>query len=133
MTPGLPATQIYGLIDTDLGKAADPVVLSADQRVFSFRDFRNFLPVARESSNALTRWDDRKQVLDRIAGIRDPGQMARALADTEFGPIDVLVLQAVSGRWTWHRVEFSKTAFDDPRFSVHSGLPGGYVVITRRG
>lgn len=133
MTPGLPATQIYGLIDTDLGKAADPVVLSADQRVFSFRDFRNFLPLARESSNALTRWDDRKQVLDRIAGIRNPGQMARALADTEFGPIDVLVLQAVSGRWTWHRVEFSKTAFDDPRFSVHSGLPGGYVVITRRG
>ncbi len=132
MTPGLPATQIYRLIDTDLGTAADPVVLATDQRVFSFRAFRNYLPPARESSNALTRWDDRKQVLNRIARITNPDQMARALADTEFGPIDVLVLQFRSGRWMWRDVEFSKQAFAGPRFSTHTGLPGDYVVVTRR-
>lgn len=132
MTPGLPATQIYRLIDTDLGTAADPVVLTTDQRVFSFRAFRNYLPPARESSNALTRWDDRKQVVNRIARITNPDQMAGALADTEFGPIDVLVLQFKSGRWMWRDVEFSKQAFAGPRFSTHAGLPGGYVVVTRR-
>lgn len=132
MTPGLPATQIYRLIDGDLGKQADPVVLSADQRVFSFRDFRNYLPPARESSNALTRWDDRHQVVDRIAGITNPDQMARALADTEFGPIDVLVLQAKAGVWTWRNAKFSPKAFEGPQFYVHRGLPGGHILITRR-
>ena len=133
MTPGLPAEQIYRLIDADLGKDADPVVLTTDQRVFSFRAFRNYLPPARESSNALTRWDDRKAVVDSIAEMTNADQMARALGDTEFGPIDVLVLQAKPGGWMWRTVRFSKSSFEDPRFSVHTGLPGGYVVITRRG
>lgn len=132
MTPGLPAEQIYRLIDADLGKKADPVVLASDQRVFSFRAFRNYLPPSRESSNALTRWDDRKDVVEGIAAITNADQMSRALGDTEFGPIDVLVLQARSGQWFWRSVTFSKTAFDGPQFSVHSGLPGGYAVITRR-
>jgi hypothetical protein len=132
MTPGLPAEQIYRLIDADLGKKADPVVLASDQRVFSFRAFRNYLPPSRESSNALTRWNDRKDVLEGIAAITNADQMSRALGDTEFGPIDVLVLQARSGQWFWRTVTFSKTAFDGPQFSVHSGLPGGYAVITRR-
>lgn len=133
MTPGLPATQIYRLIDADLGKEVDPVVLTTDQRVFSFRAFRNYLPPSRESSNALTRWDDRKVVVERVAAIADADQMARALGDTEFGPIDVLVLQTKSGQWMWRNVTFSKASFEDPRFSVHTGLPGGYVVITRKG
>jgi len=133
MTPGLPAERIYRLIDADLGKDADPVVLTTDQRVFSFRAFRNYLPPARESSNALTRWDDRKAIVDSIAEMTNADQMARALGDTEFGPIDVLVLQVKSGQWMWRNVTFAKTSFEDPRFSVHTGLPGGYVVITRRG
>lgn len=58
--------------------------------------------------------------------------MARALADTEFGPIDVLVLQAKAGVWTWHNAEFSPKAFEGPQFYVHRGLPGGHVLITRR-
>ena len=132
MTPGLPVTAIYALIDADLGRALDPVVLTTDQRVFSFRAFRNYLPPARESSNALTRWDDRKKVVDAIAAITNPDQMARALGSTGFGPINVLVLQAKSGRWIWRDVKFSKTAFEGPHFFVHSGLPGGYVLIIRR-
>ena len=132
MTPGLPAGQIYRLIDAELGKDADPVVLTTDQRVFSFRAFRNYLPPARESSNALTRWDDRKAVVDSIAEMTNADQMARALGDTEFGPIDVLVLQVKSGQWMWRNVTFSRKAFDGPQFSVYNGLPGGYVVITRR-
>jgi len=132
MTPGLPATQIYRLIDADLGKNADPVVFTVDQRVFSFRAFRNYLPPSRESSNALTRWDDRKKTVDRIAAITNTDQMARALANTEYGPIDVLVLKSSSGRWLWRDVAFSKSAFEGPGFTVHSGLPEGYVLITRR-
>ena len=73
------------------------------------------------------------KVADRIARITNPDQMASALANTEFGPIDVLLLQVGSDRWMWRKVEFSKKAFDGPHFSVHSDLPNGYVLITRKG
>jgi len=147
MAPGLPATRIYRLIDADLGKGVngngadgngvngegvDPVVLTTDQRMFSFRAFRNYLPPARESSNALTRWDDRKEVVDRIARITSPAQMASALAATEFGPIDVLVLRAKSDTWMWRNVAFASSAFQGPQFTVHTGLPEGFVVVTRK-
>jgi hypothetical protein len=132
MTPPLPANEIYRLIDADLGKQADPVILASDHRVFAFRDFRNYLPPTRESANALTRWDDRKKVVDRLASLTSPDQMAPALANTEFGPIDVVLLQVVADRWTLRRVEFSKSAFAGPQFIVHDGLPGGFVLITRK-
>jgi hypothetical protein len=132
MTPGLPANKIYGLIDADLGRQADPVVLTTDQRVFSFRDLRNYLPPSRESSNALTRWDDRKKVIDRLAGIKSADRMATALATTEFGPIDVLLLQVQDNRWMLRKEELSRSAFAGPQFSVHEGLPGGFVLITRK-
>jgi hypothetical protein len=132
MTSGLPANEIYGLIDADLGRQADPVVLTTDQRIFSFRSFRSYLPPNRESSNALTRWDDRKKIIDRLSGMRSADQMAPALAATEFGPIDVLLLQVQDNRWMFRKVAFSKSAFAGPRFSVHEGLPGGFVLITRK-
>ncbi len=77
MAPLFPAAQVYRDIDDELGKGADPVVLSADQRVFSFRDLRNYLPPARESSNALTLWDTRERGLREIAAIDDPAVSPR--------------------------------------------------------
>jgi hypothetical protein len=132
MATPLPANEIYRLIDTDLGKQADPVILAADHRVFSFRDFRNYLPPARESANALTRWDDRKKIINRLASLKSADQMAPALANTAFGPIDVVLLQVVENKWTLRKVEFSKSAFAGPQFTVHDGLPGGFVLITRK-
>ena len=106
MAPLFPAAQVYRDIDDELGKGADPVVLSADQRVFSFRDLRNYLPPARESSNALTLWDTRERGLREIAAIDDPARLAAALAHTDFGPVDVLVLQEKRGKLLWRNIEF---------------------------
>ena len=50
---------------------AEGWTVSADQRVFSFRDLRNYLPPARESSNALTLWDTRERGMREIAAIAE--------------------------------------------------------------
>lgn len=133
MAPLFPAAQVYRDIDDELGKGADPVVLSADQRVFSFRDLRNYLPPARESSNALTLWDTRERGLREIAAIDDPTRLAAALAHTDFGPVDVLVLQEKQGKLLWRNIAFSPRALAEPQFAAYRGLPGGFAVFVRKG
>lgn len=133
MAPLFPAAQVYRDIDDELGKGADPVVLSADQRVFSFRDLRNYLPPARESSNALTLWDTRERGLREIAAIDDPARLAAALAHTDFGPVDVLVLQEKRGKLLWRNIEFSPRALAEPQFAAYRRLPGGFAVFVRKG
>ena len=133
MAPLFPAAQVYRDIDDELGKHADPVVLSADQRVFSFRDLRNYLPPARESSNALTLWDTRERGLREIAAIDDPARLAAALAHTDFGPVDVLVLQEKRGKLLWRNIEFSPRALAGPQFAAYRRLPGGFAVFVRKG
>jgi len=133
MAPLFPAAEVYRDIDNELGKGADPVVLSADQRVFSFRDLRNYLPPARESSNALTLWDTRERGLREIAAIADPARLAAALAHTDFGPVDVLVLQEKRGKLLWRNIEFSPRALAEPQFAAYRRLPGGFAVFVRKG
>jgi hypothetical protein len=133
MAPLFPAAQVYRDIDDELGRGADPVVLSADQRVFSFRDLRNYLPPARESSNALTLWDTRERGLREIAAIDDPARLAAALAHTDFGPVDVLVLQEKRGKLLWRNIEFSPRALAEPQFAAYRRLPGGFAVFVRKG
>ena len=133
MAPLFPAAEVYRDIDNELGKGADPVVLSADQRVFSFRDLRNYLPPARESSNALTLWDTRERGLREIAAIDDPARLAAALAHTDFGPVDVLVLQEKRGKLLWRNIEFSPRALAEPQFAAYRRLPGGFAVFVRKG
>lgn len=132
MAPLFPAAQVYRDIDEELGKGAVPVVLSADQRVFSFRDLRNYLPPARESSNALTLWDTRERGLREIAAIDDPARLAAALAHTDFGPVDVLVLQEKGGKLLWRNIEFSPQALAEPQFAAYRRLPGGFAVFVRK-
>ena len=133
MAPLFPAAEVYRDIDNELGKGADPVVLSADQRVFSFRDLRNYLPPARESSNALTLWDTRERGMREIAAIDDPARLAAALAHTDFGPVDVLVLQEKRGKLLWRNIEFSPRALAEPQFAAYRRLPGGFAVFVRKG
>lgn len=143
MTPAFPVSATISAIDGRLGAGADPVILASDQRLFSFKSYRNYLPPRRESSNAATRWDDRKLVVDSFARITDPAALAQAMSDTEFGQVDVLVLNRKDDNtYTWNRVEFKATAFNGPQFSVQvvnavkssqAGQPAQYVVITRQG
>ena len=143
MSPAFPANAIISAIDGKLGADADNVVLSSDQRLFSFKAYRNYLPPRRESSNAATRWDDRKLVVDSFARITDPAALAQAMSDTEFGRVDALVLNRKDDNtYTWNRVEFHASAFAGPQFSaqvvqaVRSSQvdsPAQFVVITRKG
>ena len=142
MNPAFPANAVISAIDGQLSTNADPVVLSSDQRLFSFRAYRNYLPQGRKSSNAATRWDDRKLVVDSFAQIDDPATLARAMSDTEFGEVDALVLNRKDDHtYTWNGVEFSANAFEGPQFSVkvvqavrssQEGEPAKYVVIIRK-
>ena len=143
MSPAFPANAIISAIDGKLGADAEPVVLSSDQRLFSFKAYRSYLPPRRESSNAATRWDDRKLVVDSFARITDPAALAQAMSHTEFGRVDALVLnQKDDNTYTWNRVEFHASAFAGPQFSAQvvqavrsSQLdkPARLVVITRKG
>lgn len=102
------------------------------------------LPAARrESSNAATRWDDRKLVVDSFARIKDPAALSKAMSDTEFGQVDALVLNRKDDNtYTWNRVEFNANTFSGPQSSVQvvqavrssqAGKPAQFVVITRQG
>lgn len=142
MIAGFPANATIAAIDSELGADADPVVLSTDQRLFSFKAFRSYLPPRRESSNAATRWDDRKLVVDSFAQVGDPATLARTLSDTPFGQVDALVLNRKDdSTYTWNRVEFRASAFEGPEFRVKvvqavrssPEKPAQFVVITRKG
>ena len=142
MNPAFPANAIISAINGELGADTDVVVLSTDQRLFSFKAFRNYLPPRRESSNAATRWDDRKLVVDSFARVEDPATLARALSDTQFGKVDALVLNRKDeNTYTWNRVDFRANSFKGPEFNVKvvqavrssREKPAQFVVITRNG
>ena len=143
MLPAYPANALISAIDGELGTRAYPVVLSGDQRLFSFKAYRNYLPQDRTSSNAATQWDDRKLVVDSFARIQDPTTLAKALSDNEFGEVDALVLNRKNDlTYAGNGVDFSAKAFEGPQFSVRvvqavrtsqQGKPAEYVVITRKG
>jgi len=142
MSPAFPANALISAIDGQLGADADLAVLSSDQRLFSFKAYHNYLPPRRESSNAATRWDDRKLVVDSFARIDNPATMAQALSRTEFGKVDALVLNRKDANtYTWNRVEFRANAFVGPQFTVKVVTavrssrdiePAQFVVITRK-
>ena len=91
------------------------------------------MPSGRESSNALTLWDTRERGLREIAAIDDPARLAAALAHTDFGPVDVLVLQEKRGKLLWRNIEFSPRALAEPQFAAYRRLPGGFAVFVRKG
>jgi len=142
MNPAYPANALISAIDGSLSNVAHSVVLSSDQRLFAFKAYRNYLPPDRTSSNAATRWDDRKLVVDSFARIQDPATLAKALSKTEFGEVDALVLNRQDDHYyTWRGVYFSATAFEGPLFSVtvvraprssQQDKPAEYVVIIRK-
>ena len=69
------------LIRSTMGEAAGPIVLSYDQRLFSFMPWRNWLPPDRLAASALILWDARHFQLQHLASLRDPTAFADATAD----------------------------------------------------
>ncbi|HET8614110.1 MAG TPA: hypothetical protein VFL94_01195 [Actinomycetales bacterium] len=126
-----PATQVVEQVEATLGREADPVVLSYDQRLFAFQPWASYLPPGRTSSSALIRWDDRLAAVKRLAATA-PGDFAQAAAQTPFGPIDAFVLKAKEGSWYFLGVPFSPDQFASEHFTVTQGLPADTVVAVRR-
>lgn len=126
------ARSVADAVHAALGQGADPVVLSYDQRLFAFEPWGSYLPSVRTASSALIRWDDRLDVVRRLAATTSPSEFARASASTPFGPIDVFVLREKQGRWYFRDVAFTPEQFAAESFTVTDGLPGRTVVAVRR-
>jgi hypothetical protein len=129
-----PAQQVQQVITSVAGPNANPVVLSFDQRLFSFYADDGYVSPFRQSANTFERWDDRYAALQRLAGITDPAAFARASATTPFGPIDAFVLHANHSDGRWHfvtSVGFSPSSFDRSDFRIVR-LPKSVVVAVRR-
>jgi hypothetical protein len=131
MTPGFPSRAVDAAIARG-GAPAHPVVLSGDQRLFSFTWYPNWLPPRRESSNALTRWDSRFAWLRTVAGTTGSTELAARLADTPFGPVDVLVLQRGDRGYRFRDLAFSEAALTGAGFTATTDLPDGWAVFVRR-
>ena len=127
-----PTSSVVDAVQATLGQDVDPTVLSTDQRLFAFQPWGNYLPTDRTSSSALMRWDDRLDVVRRLAATTSPDEFARASASTPFGPIDVFVLREKEGRWYFRDVAFSREQFPAESFAVTEGLPDHTVVAVRR-
>ncbi len=130
----LPAAQIRAEVESVRGAGDRPHTLSGDERLFSFLPWRAYMGVDRNAAGTLTRYDDRLAELVRLAGIRDPAELARATEDTEFGPIDVFVIGRVDEgrRWNFQTAEFRPRQFASPAWKVVDRPEWPVVVIIRR-
>ncbi|WP_157252430.1 arabinofuranosyltransferase [Nonomuraea typhae] len=122
---GFPARLIRDRVAAVLGPAARPRVLSADERLFSYLPWKGYIGGDRTAANTLTRYDDRRAELARLAAIRDPAEFARASATTRFGAIDVFVLDA----WRWRGITFQPAQFAG--FRQFTELPERLVLLVR--
>jgi hypothetical protein len=132
---------VVAAVRTGMRGARHPLVLSYDQRLYSYRDWRDWLPPDRTAASALVRWDARYAELQRLAAIEDPQQFASASAHTSRGRIDVFYFRASGGVWRFLKfvggpsagsgVAFRPQQFAAPEFAI-THLMGGNVVVVRR-
>jgi hypothetical protein len=128
-----PANRVKAEVEQVLGPGARPHTLSNDERLFAYLPWPGYIGFDRTSANTFVRFDDRHAELKRLAQIIDPGEFARATANTEFGPIDVFVLsQKDAEHWTWGYTEFHPSQFDPTLWTAVQSLPNNTVVVIRR-
>lgn len=131
--PCLPADRIKAEVEQVRGVGAMPTTLSADERLFAYLPWPGYVGVDRTAAGSLTRWDDRQEELQRLAGITDPAEFAKATASTGFGPIDVFVMSRSSDRdWVAVRATFHPEQFDSGEWTVVRNLPGDTVLAIRK-
>lgn len=123
--------RIVQTVDAILGPNAKPLVLSFDQRLFSYQPWPDWLPPDREASSALVRWDSRFAELQHLAAISAPQRFAAATAATSRGRIDVFYFLARSFAWRAISVSFHPAQFSPAQFAV-SRFADGTVLVVRR-
>ena len=127
--PFFPSDAVRAEVEEEYGRGALPVVLADSERPFAFYPWHAYVQRDRTSSSSLTLWDQRYTEIQRLAGIADPAEFARATAHTRFGRIDVFVLRGARERWL--DVSFAPEQFDSPTF--RRVVVGAFTVYLRRG
>ncbi|GGM99871.1 hypothetical protein GCM10011609_42780 [Lentzea pudingi] len=131
--PCLPADRIKAEVEQVRGVGAMPRTLSADERLFAYLPWPGYTGVDRTAAGSRTRWDDRQAELQRLSKITDSTEFTRATATTEFGPIDVFVMNRSSeSNWDAVQATFHPEQFDSGEWTVVRNLPGDTVVAIRK-
>jgi hypothetical protein len=138
-TPWFPVGPIQQAVEQVLGPNPDAVVLSADERLFSFLPWHGY--TWNDLGGSLSHTFERVAEIRKLEGIPDPAQFATASANTAYGPIDVFILLKKDGAWQWDMhmgfnqpeaiVSFQPSQFDSAHWIVDD-LPNDYVVAIRR-
>lgn len=131
--PWIPVYEVRQIVEGQLGRDAQPITLSDDDRIFAYFPWQSFIGTDRTAGATLSRWDDRRAVLDRLMATSDPAEFVGRSADTGFGSIDVFVLRADKRGWIWSKGAFRPEQFDSRYWTVKR-LPNDndIVVAVRR-
>jgi hypothetical protein len=144
VTSGLPADRIEADVRSVLGPGASPPTLSLSETLFDYVNWPGYIAVDVSAAGGATDWFSRYAVLARLARTGDPAAFASQSAHTQFGAIDVFVLQGSRQGWIWAPEDYPSPAgqsgtlvfhpkqFSRSDFTVFTNLPGHLVVAVRR-
>ena len=128
-----PVDPIKADVESVAGPDASPVTLSDSENLFAFVNWPGYIAVNLGAAGTNTNWPARYAALRQLSQVTDPAAFAAAAAHTPFGPVDVFILTARAGRWTWQPgMSFSPAQFSPAAFAVFTGLPGDTVVAVRK-
>ena len=128
-----PVDPIKADVESVVGPDASPVTLSDSENLFAFVNWPGYIAVNMGAAGTNTNWPARYAALRQLSQVTDPAAFAAAAAHTQFGPVDVFILTAGAGRWTWQPgMSFSPAQFSPAAFAVFTGLPGDTVVAVRK-
>jgi hypothetical protein len=100
-TPWFPVGPIQREVERVKGADARPVVLSNDERLFSFLPWYGYIGTDIAASSMSLPYERLAEV-EKLAGTRDPAAFTSLSRSTRFGEIDVFALQKESAQaWTW--------------------------------
>jgi Arabinofuranosyltransferase N terminal/Arabinofuranosyltransferase A C terminal len=134
-----PVTPIQREVEQVRGSDTSFVVLTADERLFSYLPWYGY--TWNDLASSLTHTYERADEVVKLGRTQDPAAFTTASANTAFGPIDVFVLKKENGTWNWTShmgfnqpeltVSFQASQFD-PASWVVKDLPNDYVVAIRK-
>jgi hypothetical protein len=139
--PPFPTGIIQKDVASVLGASAAPVTLSASEQLFAYVNWPGYIGVTFGAAGIDTNWPARYADLEKLSRVTGPVAFAAAAsARTEFGPIDVFILERTSpARWTWQpagspepAITFTPAQFSPDAFTVFTNLPGNFVLVVRQ-
>ena len=139
--PPFPTGIIQKDVASVLGASAAPVTLSASEQLFAYVNWPGYIGVTFGAAGIDTNWPARYADLEKLSRVTGPAAFAAAAsARTEFGPIDVFILERTSpARWTWQpagspepAITFTPAQFSPDAFTVFTNLPGNFVLVVRQ-